>query len=75
MRLLAIGVLAIATSICMRDFDKYLTNHVSRQGGMPTMTLSRRQRVQMVLGRTRKRWSRQLGRAMARRVFDRQKDQ
>lgn len=27
----AIGVLAIAASICMRDFDKYLTGHVSRQ--------------------------------------------
>lgn len=27
----AIGVLAIAASVCMRDFDKYLTGHVSRQ--------------------------------------------
>ena len=27
----AIGVLAIAASVCMRDFDKYLTSHVSRQ--------------------------------------------
>lgn len=27
----AIGVLAIAASICMRDFDQYLTGHVSRQ--------------------------------------------
>jgi hypothetical protein len=27
----AIGVLAIIASICMRDFDKYLTGHVSRQ--------------------------------------------
>lgn len=27
----AIGVLAIVASVCMRDFDKYLTGHVSRQ--------------------------------------------
>lgn len=27
----AVGVVAIAASICMRDFDKYLTGHVSRQ--------------------------------------------
>ncbi|UPX16271.1 uncharacterized protein EKO05_0006681 [Ascochyta rabiei] len=27
----AIGVLAIIASVCMRDFDKYLTDHVSRQ--------------------------------------------
>ncbi|KAJ4343086.1 hypothetical protein N0V95_006783 [Ascochyta clinopodiicola] len=27
----AIGMLAIAASACMRDFDKYLTDHVSRQ--------------------------------------------
>lgn len=27
----AIGALAIAASVCMRDFDKYLTGHVSRQ--------------------------------------------
>ena len=27
----AVGVVAIAASICMRDFDKYLTDHVSRQ--------------------------------------------
>ena len=26
-----IGLLAIAASVCMRDFDKYLTSHVSRQ--------------------------------------------
>lgn len=28
---IAIGVLAIAASVSMRDFDKYLTGHVSRQ--------------------------------------------
>lgn len=27
----AIGVLAIVASLCMRDFDKYLTGHISRQ--------------------------------------------
>lgn len=27
----AIGILAIAASVGMRDFDKYLTGHVSRQ--------------------------------------------
>lgn len=27
----AIGGLAIIASLCMRDFDKYLTGHVSRQ--------------------------------------------
>lgn len=27
----AIGVLSIIASACMRDFDKYLTGHVSRQ--------------------------------------------
>lgn len=27
----AIGALAIIASACMRDFDKYLTGHVSRQ--------------------------------------------
>ena len=27
----AVGVVAIAASICMRDFDKHLTGHVSRQ--------------------------------------------
>lgn len=27
----AIGVLAIAASVCMRDSDKYLTDHVSKQ--------------------------------------------
>ena len=27
----AIGVVAIGASVCMRDFDKYLTSHVSRQ--------------------------------------------
>jgi hypothetical protein len=27
----AIGVLAIGASVCMRDFDRYLTSHVSRQ--------------------------------------------
>jgi hypothetical protein len=27
----AIGALAIIASLCMRDFDKYLTGHVSRQ--------------------------------------------
>jgi hypothetical protein len=27
----AVGMVAIAASICMRDFDKYLTDHVSRQ--------------------------------------------
>jgi hypothetical protein len=27
----AIGVLAIIASVCMRDFDQYLTSHVSRQ--------------------------------------------
>lgn len=27
----AIGVVAIGASVCMRDFDKYMTNHVSRQ--------------------------------------------
>jgi hypothetical protein len=27
----AVGMVAIAASICMRDFDKYLTGHVSRQ--------------------------------------------
>jgi hypothetical protein len=26
-----IGVLAIAASLCMRDFDKYLNTHISRQ--------------------------------------------
>jgi hypothetical protein len=28
---IAIGVLAIIASVCMRDFDQYLTSHVSRQ--------------------------------------------
>jgi hypothetical protein len=53
----AIGVLAIAASVCIRDFDKYLTGHVPRQlyRRMPTPILWRPQRVRMcLLGRTKR---------------------